>query len=325
MVVQTATPQAATLRSATVITSETVRLSDLFADLEPGQDRPLGPGPAPGASIQVGGGQLLAIADEYGVDWLDQSPSAMATITRAGRMLDQTFFAELVRQNLPEIGNGPVAIELQDFHPFVVATDDPKPVVLSDVKWDQHSGWFTATAYRGRPVGDITQDSFMLTGVIHATHRVIVYARSLPSGTVLSASDVRMNDAYAEHLASKTFTNAAEVEGLTLTHGVVAGEAVSDQDVQRTILLHRGDPVLIAFTAPGLHLTATGRALEDGGASQYARVLNLMSHMIITGRVVSASEVEVEPGSGGVPSDSAGMRSLAAAALAPPRADLSLR
>ncbi|MFS3135730.1 flagellar basal body P-ring formation chaperone FlgA [Gluconacetobacter sacchari] len=315
---------AATLRGATVIASGTVRLSDLFADLEPGQDRPLGPGPAPGASIQVGGGQLLAIADEYGVDWLDQSPSATATITRAGRVLDQDYFAGLVRQNLPDLGDGPVSIELRDFHPIIVAPDDKKPIVLSDIKWDQRSGWFSATAYRGQPTGDITRDSFLLTGVIHAARRLLVYAHALPAGSVLSASDAQMDDSYAGHITSKAFTNEADIDGMTLTRGVVAGAPILDQDLQRTVLMHKGDPAVITFTAPGVHLTATGRALEDGGAGQYVHILNLSSNMIVTGRVISASEIEVAAGSNPVPSDSNALRRLTSA-RGRSRADLSLR
>ncbi|MBB2163087.1 flagellar basal body P-ring formation protein FlgA [Gluconacetobacter sp. 1b LMG 1731] len=317
--------QAATLRNASVITSGTVRLSDLFADLDPGQDRALGPGPAPGASIQVGGAQLLAIADQYGVDWLDQSPNAVATITRASRVLDQAYFADLIRQNLPELGNGPVSIDLRDFHPMMVAPDDPKPVVLSDVKWDQRSGWFSATVYRGQPSGDITQDSFMLTGVIHAARRLLVYAHALPAGSVISASDVQIDESYAGHISSRAYTEEADIDGMTVTHGVVAGSPVLDQDLHRTVLMHKGDPAMITFAAPGVHLTATGRALEDGGAGQYIRILNVSSGMIVTGRVVNASEIEVEAGSNPVPSDGNTLRRLTAPARNASRADLSLR
>lgn len=316
---------AATLRNTTIISSGTVKLSDLFSDLEPGQDRPLGPGPAPGASIHVGGAQLIAIADEYGVDWLDQSPSAMATITRAGRVLDQAYFADLIRQNVPDLGDGPVSIDLRDFHPMIAAPNDPKPVVLSDIKWDQRSGWFSATVYRGQPTGDITQDSFMLTGVIHAARRLLVYTHALPAGSVISAADVQLDDSYAGHLTSRAFTDEADIDGMTVTRGVVAGSAVIDQDLHRTVLMHKGDPAVITFAAPGVRLTATGRALEDGGAGQYVHILNLSSSMIVTGRVTSASEVEVEAGSNPIPSDSNTLRRLTASARNSSRADISLR
>ena len=320
-----ATLSAATLRTATVISSNTVRLSDLFADLEPGQDKVLGPAPAPGLSIQVGGGQLIAIADQYGVDWLDQSASALATITRAGRVLDKSYFADLVEKNLPDIGAGGVSVDLFDFHPITVPPDDPKPVVLSDLNWDQHSGRFSATIYRAQPTGDITQDSFMLTGAIHAARKVLVFSHAMQTGAVITPSDVQINDSYTGAANAKTYANETDVDGMTLANTVLAGEPVLDRDLHRTILVHKGDPVLIAFSAPGIHLAATGRALEDGGAGQYMRALNPATAMIVTGRVINSSEIEVEPGSTAIPSDSNTLRRLTASARGNSRADMSLR
>lgn len=316
---------AATLRSNTVITAGNVKLSDLFLDLDPGQDTVLGPAPVPGASIHVGGRQLIAIADQYGVDWLDQSPSAMATITRAGRVLDRNFFADLVQKSLPGIGNGPVSIDFVDFHPMTVATDDPQPVLLTDIDWDQKSGRFTATVYRTHPTGDMTQDSFLLIGNVRASQMALVFAHSLPAGSIISPDDVRIDASGNEHTAGRTFTDGTEVEGMTLLHDVVAGEVVLDRDVHRTMLIHKGDPLLIAFIVPGIRLTATGRALEDGGSGQYVRALNLASKMVVTGRVTSASEIEVDTGSGAVPSDPETLRRLTSSGRTGTRANVSLR
>ncbi|MCH4094487.1 MAG: flagellar basal body P-ring formation chaperone FlgA [Acetobacter peroxydans] len=302
--------EAATLKTASVITASTVRLSDLFSDLEPGQDRVLGPAPAPGTSIQVGGAQLLAIADQYGVDWLDQSASAQVTITRAGRVLDKDYFINLVRQNLPDAGSGPVSVDLIDFHPIAVSPDDPKPVTLSDLNWDPRSGRFTATIYRTQTTGDATQDSYLLAGTVHAARRVLVFSHALQAGSVISMADVTMDEAYTGRAQDRTYTDEADIDGMTLTHSVMAGDAVQERDLHRTVVVHKGDPVLIVFTAPGLHLTASGRAIEDGGKGQYVRVLNLASNMIVTGRPNNASEVVVEAGSSGMPSDAATLRRL---------------
>ncbi|MCI1243527.1 MAG: flagellar basal body P-ring formation chaperone FlgA [Acetobacter fabarum] len=301
---------AATLRTATTVTSDTVRLSDLFMDLEPGQDRVLGPAPLPGSSFVVGGRQLLAIADQYGVDWMDQSATAQTTVTRAGRVLDRDFFIHMIKQNLPDLGEGPVTVELGDFHPMTVAADDPKPVVMSDLDWDQKSGRFSATVYRTHPLGDITQDSFLLTGVVHAAQRVLVYTHALSAGTVLAAADVRVDDSYTGRSGSKAYTADADVAGMTLLHSVMVDEPVLERDLRRTIVMHKGDPIMLSYIAPGLRLSATGRALEDGGVGQYVHALNLASKMILTGRVVNGSEMEVDTTSGAVPSDGNALRRL---------------
>lgn len=303
---------AATLRNASMISSGTVRLSDIFSGLEPGQDRVLGPGPVPGSSIQVSGQQLIAIADQYGVEWEDQSSSASMTITRAGRILDESYFTVLIRKDLPDIGDGPVSISLHDFHPMTVSADEADPVVLSDVKWDQRSGWFSATVYLAHPTGDLTTDSFMLTGVVHATQRVMVYTRSLAAGSVVSTADVKLDEAYSGHLPSRAVTDPVEVDGQTLSRGVVAGSAVIAQDLQRTLVMHKGDPVMITYVAPGLKLSIAGRVLEDAGARQQVRALNEASGMVVSGRVTDGSNIEVALTSHPVPSDPNTMRRFSA-------------
>ncbi|CDG41067.1 MULTISPECIES: flagellar basal body P-ring formation chaperone FlgA [Asaia] len=303
---------AATLRNTSIVSSGMVRLSDIFSGLEPGQDRVLGPGPAPGSSIHVSGQQLIAIADQYGVEWEDQSSSSFMTITRAGRILDENYFVSLVRKNLPDLGEGPVSITFHDFHPVTVSADEAEPVVLSDVKWDQRSGWFSSTVYRAHPTGDLATDSFMLTGVVHATQRVIVYTHSMGAGSVVSAADVRVDEAYSGHLPSRAVTDPAEVEGQTISRGVVAGSAVIAQDLQRTVIMHKGDPVMITYVAPGLRLSIAGRVLEDAGAKQQVRALNESSGMIVNGKVTDGSNVEVALTSHPVPSDPITMRRLSA-------------
>lgn len=311
LVVSSSMASAATLRHATTVSSDNVRLSDIFSGLEQGQDRILGPGPAPGGTIEVSGQQLIAIADQYGVDWEDQSASASMTIMRAGRILDEAYFDALIRKNLPELGEGPISIALRDFHPLTVSTDEPEPVVLSDVKWDQRSGWFSSTVYRAHPTGDLASDSFMLTGIIHATQRVLVYTRALPAGSVISAADVRIDDSYSGHLPAKAVVNESEIDGLSVGRGVVAGAAVMAQDLQRTVVMHKGDPVMISYEAPGLRLTIAGRAMEDGGVRQQIRALNEASGMIVSGRVMDGSNISVELSSHPVPSDPNTARRLA--------------
>ncbi|GAB6969139.1 hypothetical protein JCM25156A_31780 [Komagataeibacter kakiaceti JCM 25156] len=316
---------AATLRNTSIVTTDNVKLSDLFADLDPGQDRVLGPAPAPGGSIHVGGRQLIAIADQYGVDWLDQSPSALATVTRSGRVLDRDFFIDLIRKSVPDVGSGPVSIDLVDFHPMIVAPDDRNPVIMTDVDWDQKSGRFSATVYRTHPIGDVTQDSFLLIGTVHASQTTLVFSHPMAAGSVISPQDVRIGESSTEYTSGRIFTDETEVDGMTLLHDATTGEPVLDRDLHRTILMHKGDPILIVYIVPGIRLTATGKALEDGGAGQYVRALNLSSNMVVTGRVAGPSQIEIETGSAAVPSDPNTLRRLATSSRANTRANLSLR
>ena len=71
-----------------------------------------------------------------------------------------------------------------------------------------------------------------------------------------------------------------------------------------------GGRIRLAERATGRHLSAAGGGVEDGGAGGYGEALKLASKMILTGRVVNGSEMEVDTTSGAVPSDGNALRRL---------------
>lgn len=286
---------AATVRGKVVIDSDKVHLSDLFDDLYPGQDRVLGPAPPPGGSIRVGGGQLVAIADEYGVDWVEQSSAAMVTIIRAGRLLNKEYFAETLRREL-HIDGIRSSIDFVDFHPVIVPQDEKDPVSLSDIHWDKHTGRVSATVLRTHPLGDDTRDSFALNGIVRVAEPVFVFSRPMKAGDILNRGDVILNADYHGPMRNGMILSDDHIYGATLQKLVQAGDVLYEQDFRPTVMLRKGAPVMIIFDSPGIHLTVAGKALEDGMLDQPVHVLNVTSGANILGRVTGASLVRVESG-----------------------------
>ncbi|GBQ05884.1 flagellar basal body P-ring formation chaperone FlgA [Saccharibacter floricola] len=299
--------QAATVRPSVKISGDVVSLSDLFDGLEPGQDRVLGPAPAPGKTIQIGGYQLIAIADQYGVEWEDQSSSVNVLVTRAGRVLGRDYFAHLVKRSIALNENaGGFVVNISNFHSVTVAFDDKDPVTLSEISWDKRSGRFTTTAYLSHQTGDPLVDSFPVRGTIRITQSVVVYNDSLPAGHIMQDSDMHLDPSYSGELPAspQALPDPNTIVGMALSHAVAAGQAVKTMDLRRAILVHQGDPVLITYTVPGIRLTATGRALEEGGSGQYVHALNLGSQMVVSGKVNAAGEVNVDATSTALPANS---------------------
>ncbi|AQT06346.1 flagellar basal body P-ring formation chaperone FlgA [Acetobacter persici] len=305
---------AATLRPSGDISAPTVSLSDIFDGLEAGRDRVLGPAPAPGKSIQIGGYQLIAIADQYGVDWEDQSSSVMLTLTRSGRVVGRDYIASLVKRGLGGSGEGAV-VSVENFKPITVPSDDKEPFVLSDVNWDKKTGKFFATAYRSHPTGVEAEDTVQIKGEVQIAQPVMVYNSAFPAGYIIADGDVHVDQSYSGNLVPGSVPAPDDVVGMALSHPVAEGTPVLSSDLRKTLLVHRGDPVLISFSSPGIHLSATGRALEEGGKSQFVHALNLGSKMIVYGRVSGAGEVTVDAASTAISSDSSEAKKLGVSAL----------
>ncbi|WP_310255029.1 flagellar basal body P-ring formation chaperone FlgA [Acetobacter pasteurianus] len=306
---------AATLRSSGKIYSDTVHLSDIFDGISRSEDRALGPSPSPGKSIQISGYQLIAIADQYGVDWDDQSSSITLTLTRDGKVLGKDYFANLVKEEISssETG-GSLLVNIVGLKPVVVASDDRAPFVVSDVKWDKKTGQFSATAYRSNQTGDGEDDAINLKGEIKKISPVMVYDRSLPAGYVLTDSDFHIDSAFDGQLPLGLSgpSSPDDVVGMSLSKPVASGSPVIMGDLRRSILVHRGDPVIISYNSPGIRITTTGKALADGGKGQLVHAINMGTKMILLGRVNGNGEISVDSTSTAVGLDSSEAKKLRA-------------
>lgn len=305
--------QAATLQSSGTVKGGKVYLSDVFEGLRSGQDKLLGPAPPPGKSITIGGAQLIALADQYGVDWDDQSSTATLVLTSAGRLLGRDYYTNLIKKMLVPEGNAAgYAVELNNFTPVTVGPEDEDPMTVSNLDWDRKTGKFSAMAALTHPSGNPNMDNIMLRGVIRPVQPVVVYSHTMPVGHIIEQGDMRVDQSYSGPVPplTRALPGIDSMEGMALARTVAEGQLVQGSDLRRAVLVHQGDPVLIVYKAPGLRLTATGRALEDGGSGQFVHALNVGNRMILTGKVTAGGEVRVDAASNAIAMDSKEARRL---------------
>jgi flagella basal body P-ring formation protein FlgA len=125
--------------------------------------------------------------------------------------------------------------------------------------------------------------------------RVVVPAHDIPRGQVISESDLTYATVAGNALMAGVVTNfsaAKDMEARRLLH---AGEAFRSDDVRRPIVVTRGETVTMLFKAPGVELTATGRAMGEGGIGDTVMVQNPASFRMING-VISAPGTVVATG-----------------------------
>ncbi|MCT6814222.1 flagellar basal body P-ring formation chaperone FlgA [Bombella apis] len=301
------TAMAATLRPSGVVHGASVYLSDVFDGLDAGQDRLLGPAPAPGKTITIGGSQLIALADQYGVDWDDQSSSTSLSLTRAGHVLGRDEYAALVRKAISQDGEtGSVVVDVTSFTPLVAGENEQDPATLLNLNWDHKTGLFSATVQPAHAAGDAGADRFPLRGSIRPVQPVMVYDHALPSGHIIQPDDMHIDPAFSGTVPplARSLPEPERMIGMALVRTVGAGQPVQGTDLRRAVLVHRGDPVLLSYNSTGIRLTATGRALEDGGSGQFVHALNLGSRMVLIGKVTASGEVRVDASSTAIPPDS---------------------
>ncbi|GBR67943.1 flagellar basal body P-ring formation chaperone FlgA [Gluconobacter kanchanaburiensis] len=287
---------AATLRTNVNVDHPHVRLSDLFADLGKGQDTEIGDAPALGASYIVGGPQLTAIAAQFGVDWPDASPLVSAVVTHAARTITVDDVIPVVRQSLELPSEARVEVALTGFKPVAVPVADKSAPVVLHIDHPPHgSEHFTARLEVPSANGG-QGTAFNVSGTATMEVRAVTLRHTMRLGQPILPEDVAMTFVRVGLVPDDALQSPEDAVGLEVRGVLAAGQVLSVSQLAHPQLVHRGSPVVATFSGPSLHLTVSGTVLEAGGKGDTVHVYNASSHMVLTGRVMDRTEVEVIPG-----------------------------
>jgi len=121
--------------------------------------------------------------------------------------------------------------------------------------------------------------------------RIVVPSHDIARGVTIADSDLEYQNVDAGQLAAGVVTSMNQLDGMETRRVLRAGQPVRADDVRKPVLVAKGQTITMIFAAPGLTLTATGRAMSEGGMGETVTVLNPVSYRQITGVVTGAGEV----------------------------------
>jgi len=139
--------------------------------------------------------------------------------------------------------------------------------------------------------------------------RVVVPNHDIARGATIAPSDLVYGTVPASNVFSGIVTSMDELAGMQARRLLHAGEIVRVDDVRHPILVTKGSIVTMMFEAPGVVLTASGRAMSEGGMGDTITVQNPTSFRQITATVSGAGIVRA---AGGVKTSSGGAHLAAA-------------
>jgi flagellar basal body P-ring formation protein FlgA len=128
--------------------------------------------------------------------------------------------------------------------------------------------------------------------------RIVVPVRDIARGETISESDLTFATVAAQGVMPNTTTSLGSLIGMQPRRLLRAGESVRNDDVRRPVLVTKGTTVTMSFEAPGVLLTATGRAMSEGGLGETVTVLNPVSFRQITATVTGPGAVKAAAGFG---------------------------
>jgi flagellar basal body P-ring formation protein FlgA len=120
-----------------------------------------------------------------------------------------------------------------------------------------------------------------------ATVRIVVPAHDIARGDTISENDLTYATVDGVALMSGVPTRMDEVKGMQARRMLAAGQPFRSDDVRRPIVITKGQTVTMEFDAPGVQLSAMGRAMSEGGVGDTVTVQNPASYRMVSGIVTA--------------------------------------
>ena len=282
-----------TLKAASTVASDVIRLGDLFSDAGPHAADVVAPAPPPGSSTIFNAQWLASTAREHNLDWEPQSRFEQASVARATRIIGTEA---VIGRLLDEIGRRQSVdgAELQLDNPalrLVVAKEASDAIAVEGLVIDPRSGRFSAILQA--PAENAAAEQVPVTGHVIRMARLPALTHALAPGETIVAGDIEIVPLRADRVAADMVLEPGELLGRTPRHALRAHEPLRNADIQVPIVVHKGDLVTVVLETPTMRLTAQGKALDDGGLGAAIRVANTKSGRVIDAAVVAGNLVTV--------------------------------
>lgn len=282
-------------RPFAVVEDGVVRLGDLFDEAGPRAGTTLGPAPAPGTRQVVEAAQLAAIARAHGLAWRPAGGVERVVIERPGRPLAREEVLLALRAALrPQGLEEEMEIEPIGFAVPMVPERAFVQLAVEGAVLDAAGGRFAATLAvlaEGQPTQRIR-----LGGRVVNTLPMVVAVRRLAPGEVVGSGDVRVIRVPASRLRPGAAQGPEQVVGQAMRRPAMAEQPLLVADLMPRALVQRGQTVVMLFEAPGMTLTAQGRALEAAPRGATVPVMNLASQAVVEAEVIAPGRVRVGGG-----------------------------
>lgn len=285
----------ATIRPLVTTGEATLRLGDVFEGAGPRAALAIGASPAPGRRLVLEVPQLQALARAHGLAWRPLSAFERVVVERPGRAVSREEIDAALRAELLQLGMDPAAeLDLGAILTPMVPPGVPAQLAAEGMSYDAASGRFSATLVvmaEGMAV-----QRLRLGGRAAATLPVVVATRRLGIGEVVGPRDIRSLRVRAERVRPGTAERPDQVIGLQLHRPLAAEAAYVLADLGPPIVIEKNALVTLVLEAPGIALTAAGRALEAAPRGGMVPVMNLASRAVVEAEVLGPDRVRVAMG-----------------------------
>jgi flagella basal body P-ring formation protein FlgA len=134
--------------------------------------------------------------------------------------------------------------------------------------------------------------SLDVLGRVEVYENVYFAARPLKRDDMITTADLEMHRMNVTDAVDRYATQSEQVQNRRVTYKVGVHQPLELRDLDKPLVIKRGDPVRIVFEVPGLLVSAKGRANADAGIGDTVAVTNTSSTKTIYCKVVDSQTVQ---------------------------------
>lgn len=155
--------------------------------------------------------------------------------------------------------------------------------------------WNASIIFRA---GEDVVSAIPASGSYEEMIEVPVLRREVRNDAVITKDDVEMRTFPVAQTRSDTITRISDLLGKSPLRYISALRPIRTGEIAPPTVVERNSIVQLRFNSAGLHITATGLALEDGARGDVINVRNTASRRVVRAIVVNTGVVRVvAPGS----------------------------
>jgi len=167
----------------------------------------------------------------------------------------------------------------------------PISVEIRGLQFDKGNGRWNASLLFVHD-GD-TVSAMPVSGRFEELTEIPMLKRQIRAGDVIKESDVEIRDYAVSRTRSDTITDIASLVGKSPSRAVSPNRPIREQEIAQPVLIKKNGIVQMRYTSPGVEITASGQATEDGSRGSVISVKNLNSKKLVRAVVEDENTVAI--------------------------------
>lgn len=280
------------LKQGISVNGASITLADIFIGAEAAGEVTVAAAPQPGKKTLLNPSAISRIAYYRGYLWRVPDGLRRIVVRRASRLIPSQDIRAVISDALVlQSGADRMDIDLGNrANNFHVGVNDPVDLTVESLSYSGTSNRFTAILASQNPnqAADGTAvHRFRITGRGYELVEIPVLVRRVRPGQAIQDTDIDWKEVRKSKVHRQAVRDHDDLIGMSPRRSIGVGRAIRISDLQRPVAVPKGSVVTMFFKAPGLALTATGRAESAGDIGDVIRIINIRSRKTVEAEIVA--------------------------------------